>query len=672
MPELINRAYSILDIKSFDEDQRLIEGIATTPTPDRIGDIIESDGATFALPMPLLWQHDSRQPVGHVFEAKKTPQGIAFKARMPKVSEPGRLKERLDEVWQSLKHGLVRGVSIGFKPIEMSSLKDGGYRFLKWNWLELSLVTIPANAEANITLIKSVDAESLVASGQGQDGIEDRPHPPGVTGSTKPKTMRAKTMPKTIAEQISAFEATRAAKAARMEELMLASGEEGETLAAEGQADFDTLADEVKAIDAHLKRLDTLEKANKLTLRPAKAGTREEASGSRETDDGVRVQVREERREPGIEFTRYAMLMIAARGNPMQAEQIAKQHYPNERRILNVLKSEISGNPMNGNLLEKAAITGGTTLDATWASPLIDYVNFSGDFIEFLRPQTILGKFGTGNIPSLKRVPFNIQIPAQTSGGAGYWVGEGAAKPLTKFDFTRITMRWAKVANIAVLTDELIRFSSPSAEGLVRESLADALRGRLDTDFVDPAKAAVVNVSPASITNGVTPIASTGATADHVRDDVQAMLRGMITGNIDLTGGVWIMNPRIALGLSLMVNTLGQPEFPGTSMMGGTLSGFPIITSNYVTDVIFALAPEIYLADDGGFTIDASREASLQMDGAPTMNSGTPTAIAVVSMFQTNSLAIRVERYINWQKRRTGVVAYLTNVDWGGSGLGGT
>jgi HK97 family phage major capsid protein/HK97 family phage prohead protease len=674
--ELEQRAYAVVEVKAVDGagDQRTLEGIATTPTPDRLGDIVESMGAEFKLPIPLLWQHDARAPVGWVTEAKQTKGKITFRATMAKIGNDGRLKERLDEAWDTIKAGLVRGVSIGFKPIEWAMLDDGGMRFTKWSWLELSLVTIPANADASIMQIRSIDSELLAASGREQGDVQERPKLPGVSGSSQRLKKGLKKMPKTISEQISGFEATRAAKHARMEELMLAT--EGETLNAEGEVEYDGLTDEVKAIDSHLTRLRVLEKANRTTLKAVAADTAEDAAEARSSsrdEQHVRVQVREEKLAPGIEFTRYAMCLIAARGNPMQAEQIAIRHYPMEKRIINVLKAAVVGNQIDEHMLQRTAVAGGTTLETTWAAPLWDYQQFAGDFVNFLRPKTIIGRFGTGGIPSLRNVPFNIQIPTQTSGGVGYWVGEGAPKPLTKFDFGRVTLRWAKVANIAVLTDELIRFSNPSAEALVRDSLAEALMGRLDTDFVDPAKAAVSNVSPASITNGTTPIASSaGGDADDVRTDVQAIMSGFITNNLDVTQGVWIMNPRVALGLSLMMNALGQPEFPSVNMNGGNFMGFPVITSNYVTDVIFVIANEIFMADDGGFTIDASREASLQMDNAPTNNSATPTATSMVSMFQTNSLALRCERYINWQRRRDTAVKYLTNTDWGGSGVQGT
>src|SRR3546814_5830823 len=94
------------------------------------------------------------------------------------------------------------------------------------------------------------------------------------------------------------------------------------------------------------------------------------------------------------------------------------------------------------------------------------------------------------------------------------------SKPVTKFGYNDTYQCWFKVAAISVLTDELIRFSDPSAENYVRDALADVLVARMDTDFIDPAFAGSANVSPASITNGVTPITSSGPDADAVRSDL--------------------------------------------------------------------------------------------------------------------------------------------------------
>jgi hypothetical protein len=82
-------AYSMLTIKSVDEEAREITGMATTPSADRTGDIVDPEGADYTLPIPLLWQHDSRQPVGHVVEAKITKAGIWIRAKFVKIAEPG-------------------------------------------------------------------------------------------------------------------------------------------------------------------------------------------------------------------------------------------------------------------------------------------------------------------------------------------------------------------------------------------------------------------------------------------------------------------------------------------------------------------------------------------------------------------------------------------------------
>lgn len=166
----LRRAFSVVELREFDDGKREFEGIATTIGTDRYGDVVESMGAQFQLPIPLLWQHDAHQPVGHVTSATPTKKNIKVKGKIESLAEAGCLKDRLDEAWQSLKLGLVRHLSIGFNPIKYEQLEDStkwGLHFLEWEWLELSLVTIPANAEASITNIKRFDEElRLAASGK--------------------------------------------------------------------------------------------------------------------------------------------------------------------------------------------------------------------------------------------------------------------------------------------------------------------------------------------------------------------------------------------------------------------------------------------------------------------------------------------------------------------------
>jgi HK97 family phage prohead protease len=170
----LNRAYSLLEIKAVDEDQRVISGIATTPTPDRAGDVVVPKGAEYTLPIPLLWQHDSSQPIGFVTDAKVTANGIEIIAQIAKD-----VSNEIDQAWTLIKSGLVRGLSIGFRALDTEQIPNSwGVIFNKWEWLELSAVTIPANAEASIQTVKSIDTEIRAASGIQDEVREEKGTPP--------------------------------------------------------------------------------------------------------------------------------------------------------------------------------------------------------------------------------------------------------------------------------------------------------------------------------------------------------------------------------------------------------------------------------------------------------------------------------------------------------------
>lgn len=164
------RVYSTLSIKSYEDEARTIFGIASTPSTDRQGDRVEPMGGEYRLPLPLLWQHRIEQPIGNVTAAKATASGIEFSAQLARVGEPGPLRDRLELAWQHIRAGLIRGVSIGFSPIEEARLPSGGTHYKRWRWLELSAVTIPANEDASITRIKSIYEGGLAAARRAGEG----------------------------------------------------------------------------------------------------------------------------------------------------------------------------------------------------------------------------------------------------------------------------------------------------------------------------------------------------------------------------------------------------------------------------------------------------------------------------------------------------------------------
>ncbi len=183
-----NRAYTQLEIKEIGEEggKRIFRGVATTPTADRAGDIVEPKGAEFKLPIPLLWQHSSREPIGWVRAAKVTDKGIEVECEVHDEPVPGKLQDRVNEAWQSMKAKLVGGLSIGFKPLESNRIGETySYRFVKWLWLELSAVTVPANGDCSITAIKSAD-QAMRRAASGALPVVRLDPAPAATGTTSP------------------------------------------------------------------------------------------------------------------------------------------------------------------------------------------------------------------------------------------------------------------------------------------------------------------------------------------------------------------------------------------------------------------------------------------------------------------------------------------------------
>jgi HK97 family phage major capsid protein/HK97 family phage prohead protease len=683
--DLPDRAWSTLTIKSVDTERREIEGVATTPTVDRVGDIVEPMGGKFTLPLPLLHHHKHDQPVGHVISAKATKVGIAIKAKLARIVEPGPVKDRVETAWQEIKAGLIRGLSIGFSPLEFEPLdaKDpfGGLRFSAWNWHELSLVTIPANVDARISAIKSIDQGGPAAS-----GTETAPKSPGVSGTHSVNLkQRDRTMSKTIADQIKDLENARAAKSARMIEVMQKSVEEGRSSEPDEQEEFDTLEREVEALDADLKRFRRLEAMNKAAAQPV---TKETAST---IEDGAaarsgHVRITSPEPEKGIRFAQLAKCLGLAQGNRYEALQIAKSIYPGLSSLHNVLdistKSGVVSSAAVQDFVEKGAISGAAGAMATNTSLGVglvgDETRIFADFVEYLRAMTVIGRFGTGDYPALRRVPFRTALISQTSGATGYWVGEAAGKPVTNFDATRTHLEELKSAAIAVCTKELLQRSSPSADALVRDELARAVRERVNTTFIDPTVTAVAGVSPASIANGANTQASSGTNAAAVRADVAQLLNAFITANNPPESACFVMTSARAMQLGLMRNTLGQPEFPGINMRGGVLEGIPVMTTQLVPDagspsfgyVILLNTSDVWLAEDGGLTVSMSDQASLEMATTPTQHAGgvgspdAPVGASLVSLWQTNSVGFLVEWTINWSRRRTSGVQVLSGVGW--------
>jgi HK97 family phage prohead protease len=183
----MNRAFVALEIKALDDDARTLEGWATTPEVDRMGDIVLPKGAEYELPIPFLLDHDHSQVVGEVDRVEVSDKGIRFFAHIAKIAEEGPARELVDKAWSYIKNGLRKAVSIGFRPLEFDVLPNGGLKFTSWEWYELSAVGIPAQPGAVITGTKSFSlGEAFVAEAPAEEEIPEQPKEVAATGKTLP------------------------------------------------------------------------------------------------------------------------------------------------------------------------------------------------------------------------------------------------------------------------------------------------------------------------------------------------------------------------------------------------------------------------------------------------------------------------------------------------------
>lgn len=640
----MDRAYSILTVKAVREESRVIRGIATTPEPDRVGDVVEPLGASFRNPLPLLHQHDAHAPVGTVSLARPTADGIEFEAHLPRITEPGPLKDRVDTAWGEIKAGLVRAVSIGFKPLAdgIERIKGGGLRFTKTEILELSLVTVAANHAATITEIRSLDRQARARSGHQR--APEKTHPPG----SGPTPTGGSTMT-TVSDRIATLEQLRGHKAARIDEVMQKALAANRTTEEGERTECLALKGEIEVIDSDL---DLLRFQEHSIAKTASAITT--VAGLDLVPRRVPAAVKAPEPEPGIRLARFVKCKAMARLEQADAVRIAEREYgTRDPQLVQIVKV--------GEVPAMTTAAGGDGFIPAEAG--------FGDFAEYLRPATIVGKFGQGGIPSLRRVPFRSGLVTMTTGAVGYWVGEAKAKPLTSIDSARTHLLPLKTAAIIVLTMELVRDSSPSAEVAIRDEMRAAIVAKIDQTFIDPAVTAVAGVSPASITNGQAHVASSGPDADDIRMDLRSLFALFDAANNPASGAVLVMSTANARALGFMVNPLGQAEFPGMSVTGGSVLGVPVIVSDYADDTVALIsAGDVFLADEGGVAIDMSTEASLEMSSTPTQHAdGTPAGSAMVSLWQGNLIGFRAERTINWGHRRPVTAPYLTAVAWGGA-----
>jgi len=146
-------------VKALDSDSRTFEGfLSTYGTVDADNDRVLKGAFTRSLRaslvgVPLCWAFRADEPIGRA-QVIDTPKGLKITG---KLAEGVR---RADEIYQLLKDGVVKGLSIGFKTLK--SRMDGDIReLIELRLFEASLVIFPSNPEATISSVKQLEGNAL-------------------------------------------------------------------------------------------------------------------------------------------------------------------------------------------------------------------------------------------------------------------------------------------------------------------------------------------------------------------------------------------------------------------------------------------------------------------------------------------------------------------------------
>jgi hypothetical protein len=240
-----------------------------------------------------------------------------------------------------------------------------------------------------------------------------------------------------------------------------------------------------------------------------------------------------------------------------------------------------------------------------------------------------------------------ISAPGFVAGaGNASFVAEGAPIPVRQLASTAATLNPHKLAAIAVLTRELIE--SSNAEAAITDALIKSAGAALDTVFFDANAESAAR--PAGMRNGVTAITPSGATDlwQAAFEDVAALINAVapVAGNgpyafVGSPGRVLAMQFRFNVDVD-DANT-PTPLFYASTAMGNDLA---------------VLAPSALVAAASPTPdVETATAGTLVMDTAP---GPAGTTGQEKSMFQTDSMAIKVRWPLAWALRDSRGFAWLT------------
>jgi hypothetical protein len=320
-----------------------------------------------------------------------------------------------------------------------------------------------------------------------------------------------------------------------------------------------------------------------------------------------------------------------------------------------VLERTFNGDEVAPMLL-RAATVPATTTTAGWADSAANasFADFNGLMgAAFVAPALFSRGLQLNFGPSA-----NVIVPGlATSASNTSFVLQGAPIPVRQMTASApAVLTPHKFATLIPFTREIVSYSTPSIVALVKAALIESVG--LATDVAGLGTAAGSDTVVAGLRNGIS-----AGTQSANANLYEAMLEdlGTVTAAVAAVAGsnpiAVIASPARAIRLKLRLQTAGDV-------------GFEIFGSNGVgANEIVAIATNgIVSACDPVPRFDVSDQGTLVMDDAATPGQlvvGASTASGPArSLWQTDSIALRMVWECSWARRSDTAVSWLGSVTW--------
>lgn len=307
---------------------------------------------------------------------------------------------------------------------------------------------------------------------------------------------------------------------------------------------------------------------------------------------------------------------------------------------------------------EKALSVG----DATAGGFLVP-TQFSQDFIALLRSATVMRKLG---VPTLQLPVGTIKLPKQTAGATAGYIGENSNAPKSQLAVGQITLTFKKLAVLTPVSNDLLRYSSPGADTIVRNDLIAAMALKEDAAFL---RGDGTDGSPKGLKNWVNAgnkiDANTTVNNQNVATDLGKLMQKLMEADIPMTSPRWVMAPRVKNFLMTLQNSQGNWVYKD-EMSGGTLWGYPYaITTGVPTNLDYTGAAtndesEIYFFDAAQCVIGEAENLSVDASQEAAYHDGN----SVQAAFSLDQTVVRALAEHDFVVRYEKAIALLQGVDW--------